>query len=228
MFVKIMSDKQNGFSLVEIIVTIIVVGILTTIGATSFIKTQVSSRDSQRMAKASIIAEALEKYYQTNGSYPDCSDLTKDPSTVSSTTLKGLNPSSLAAPTAANGVNSISCSDANVNSFLYEPTNNLQYNLTYVKELTGELVQIKSRYSLKQLANITLTISGTTSTQTSISWTSIEGAAKYELQRSTSADFSANLIKQTYTNTSTTNSDLSPGTTYYYKVLASALNANGN
>jgi general secretion pathway protein G len=62
--------SQLGFTLVEILVVIVIIGILSAIGLGGFIASQQKSRDSQRKGNLKNITTALEVYYNDWGSYP--------------------------------------------------------------------------------------------------------------------------------------------------------------
>lgn len=66
---KTMSVKK-GFTLIEIMVVMVIIGILATIGIGSFRSSQIKSRDARRKADLRHISEALEAYYNDLGSYP--------------------------------------------------------------------------------------------------------------------------------------------------------------
>lgn len=61
---------RNGFTIIEMIVVIVVIGILATIVMVSFGAVQKSNRDSQRDRDVVEVQRALEKYYASNGVYP--------------------------------------------------------------------------------------------------------------------------------------------------------------
>lgn len=61
---------QTGFTLIEILVVIVIIGILSTIGLGAFRSSQVKSRDARRRADLRHVAEALEAYYNDEGRYP--------------------------------------------------------------------------------------------------------------------------------------------------------------
>jgi len=68
---KNMVQKKHGFTLIELMVVIVILGILTSIGIFAFISSQVKSRDSKRKTDLAQVAKALEMYANdNNGSYP--------------------------------------------------------------------------------------------------------------------------------------------------------------
>lgn len=62
--------RNKGFTLVELLIVIVIIGILATIGIASFSSSQMKSRDTQRKANLKQIANALEIYYNDKGQYP--------------------------------------------------------------------------------------------------------------------------------------------------------------
>ncbi len=67
---SIRSSLQKGFTLIEIMVVIAIVGVLTTIVAGNFTTTQLKARDTQRKNDISQLQRALEAYVNDHGSYP--------------------------------------------------------------------------------------------------------------------------------------------------------------
>lgn len=83
------------------------------------------ARDTERTTKISIIAEALEKYYDKNGEYPSCSAVRDNLATVI-TTLGGidedvLRPPKAELPTGLNCNNGSAAPSADTDIFMYEP-----------------------------------------------------------------------------------------------------------
>lgn len=66
-----MHQAKKGFTLVEILVAVTIVGILAAIGLGSFASSQMKARDSRRKSDLASIAKALEFYYNDRGEYPD-------------------------------------------------------------------------------------------------------------------------------------------------------------
>lgn len=61
---------RSGFTLIEVMVAVSIIGILVSIGGFAFINAQKISRDSARQADIKAIQSALEQYYLVNESYP--------------------------------------------------------------------------------------------------------------------------------------------------------------
>lgn len=62
--------KQRGFTLIEILVSIAIVAILTTIAISTYSNAQKIARDGKRKSDLNAIATALEIYKSRNGRYP--------------------------------------------------------------------------------------------------------------------------------------------------------------
>ncbi|MDD2483191.1 MAG: type II secretion system protein [Candidatus Shapirobacteria bacterium] len=66
-----MKNKKNGFTLIELIVSITIIAVLTVAGVISYSGASKKARDSRRMADLEKIRIALELYRQgTGSSYP--------------------------------------------------------------------------------------------------------------------------------------------------------------
>lgn len=62
--------NKKGFTLIELMIVMILLGVLATIGITSFISSQIKGRDATRKGDLRAIASALEMYYTDKGLYP--------------------------------------------------------------------------------------------------------------------------------------------------------------
>jgi len=62
--------SKKGFTIIELIVAIVVIGILVTIMIVSYSGIQQRSRDSQRGSDITKIKIAIEKYHSDKGQYP--------------------------------------------------------------------------------------------------------------------------------------------------------------
>ncbi len=62
---------HTGFTLIELMVVMVILGILTSIGALAYRTSQEKSRDIRRKSDVRQIASALEAYYNDKGKYPN-------------------------------------------------------------------------------------------------------------------------------------------------------------
>lgn len=71
MFQACKKRKNAGFTLIEIMVVIAILGILASLGVGSYFSSQKKSRDSRRKADLRNVATALETYFNDFNGYPD-------------------------------------------------------------------------------------------------------------------------------------------------------------
>lgn len=70
-----MKKKQKGFSLLELLVVISIMGILIALGTVAFITVQKKGRDSRRRADVKAMQDAFEQYRAENTGYEACSTM---------------------------------------------------------------------------------------------------------------------------------------------------------
>ena len=88
--------KQSGFTIIELLIVIIVIGILATLVITTFSGVQKNNRNRTREANIKVVHSQLENYYGQIGTYPTLANL-NDPSWRSAN-LKGLDEEDLKDP----------------------------------------------------------------------------------------------------------------------------------
>ncbi len=72
--------KKNGFTLIEILIVVAIIGLLSTMGLMAFQKSLQRSRDARRISEIKALQGAAEQYYadQLPNAYPvtnDCANL---------------------------------------------------------------------------------------------------------------------------------------------------------
>lgn len=69
MFMK-KSFNKNGFTIIELLIVIVVIGILATLALNAFGTVQQKARNTQRVTTAAALAKAMKLYIADNNSYP--------------------------------------------------------------------------------------------------------------------------------------------------------------
>ncbi len=76
------NNKIEGFTLIELLVVISIIGILSSIVLTNLRNAQAKARDTRKVADLRSITNALELYYNQNGSYPVTDAVNPTPQTA--------------------------------------------------------------------------------------------------------------------------------------------------
>lgn len=63
--------KQSGFTIIELLIVIAIIGILATLVLTNFQGAQAKGRDTVRQNDVNAMYQKLEEYYNENGGYPN-------------------------------------------------------------------------------------------------------------------------------------------------------------
>jgi len=237
-----MRKATSGFTIVELLVVIAVIGILTAISTISYHKIQTNARDSERSSKINIISEALEKYYDKNGEYPSCAKMTESASAVS-TNLGNINPDVLKSPTAASGTNSISFCDnlaAGIDAIAYvgdgsaaclTGQNCPNWTLQYREEKTGNIIIANSRRNAGisinlEIPSVPIVTPSTVSSITTFSWNTANcsgNPVRYQYRYTISpSGYDSGLISTAANSVAVTTS--TQGQTYTVQVQAECYN----
>lgn len=91
--------KQQGFTIVELLIVIVVIGILAALVITTFNGIQQKGRDTERQTDIKALHGQLEAYFAQTGHYPTYDDLTN--AGWRSTNMKGLDAGALEDPSGA-------------------------------------------------------------------------------------------------------------------------------
>lgn len=237
--------RSKGFTLVELIVIITVIGILAGIFILSLSRYQMAARDAQRSSQVSAISEALEKYYDENGEYPSCRSVIQTPQQVSTDVLKGTDRSIYTAPLGESGVNSLQCNDITGNttdsfgyvgdgsstcSNLSTGSSCLSFSLQYKEESTGNVISVDSRRKTNIatsgiITNLSATASGFD--RVALTWGAVNNAANYIVQYSTNNFSSFSTFAPSPTTNSVTVTGLSYNTAYSFRVIPNGSSGAG-
>ena len=95
-----LKKRQSGFTIVELLIVIVVIGILATLVIVTFTGIQQKARNSQRQTDINALDSHLEAYYAQTGSYPSFAVLTS--SGWAGANMKGLDPEALVDPKGGN------------------------------------------------------------------------------------------------------------------------------
>ena len=63
--------RQSGFTIIELLIVIAIIGILATLVLTNFQGAQAKGRDTVRTSDMNSVYQKLEEFYNENGGYPD-------------------------------------------------------------------------------------------------------------------------------------------------------------
>ena len=91
-----LKNKSKGFTIVELLIVIVVIGILATLVIVTFTGIQQKARNSQRQTDINALDSHIEAYNASNGYYPTLANL--NDSTFRTTNMKGLDPAALQDP----------------------------------------------------------------------------------------------------------------------------------
>ena len=95
-----MKNKSEGFTVIELLIVLVVIGIIAAIVISTFSGIRAKERNSTRQTDIQAIQTNLEAYYSQNGYYPSLANL-NSPNWRAKNMTK-LNPSNLLDPSASN------------------------------------------------------------------------------------------------------------------------------
>ncbi|MBI5357252.1 prepilin-type N-terminal cleavage/methylation domain-containing protein [Candidatus Saccharibacteria bacterium] len=113
-----LKKKQSGFTIVELLIVIVVIGILAAIVITTFTGVQKKGRDADRKSDINSMYSQVEVYFAENGKYPTLTDMNS--STFRTNSLKGLSDDALTDPKGS-GATLVGAPAANSYSYAVTP-----------------------------------------------------------------------------------------------------------
>lgn len=150
-----LKKRNQGFTIVELLIVIVVIGILALLVITTYSGIQQKARNSKRQTDAQSLQTQLEAFYSQNGYYPSLTDMNS--STWLGTNMKSLDQNALIDPSnptqsktllASPAAKSYSyaVTDSSGNSCESTDTNCAKYTLTatYEGTVNGASTYVKS------------------------------------------------------------------------------------
>ena len=115
-----LKKQTKGFTIVELLIVIVVIGILAALVITTFTGVQQSARNTERQTDIKAIHGQVEAYYAQNGRYPTLGNL--NDSSWRASNMKGLDPEALKDPKGTAQTLS-DTAGANTYSYVVTPSN---------------------------------------------------------------------------------------------------------
>lgn len=151
-----LKKQSKGFTIVELLIVIVVIGILAGLVITTYNGIQQKARNTERTTDLKTFQSQLEAYYATNARYPSSTDLGSTSAnnvTFATANLKGMDKETMRDPKGAVGDYSLA-SSATASKYAYAPApsgcdstgNNdcTSYTLTAIPEGGGGNIVVTS------------------------------------------------------------------------------------
>ena len=118
-------NKQQGFTIIELLIVIVVIGILAAIVITTYSGIQAKARNAVRQTDIQSIQTQLEAFYSQNGYYPSNADLNS--ASWRATNMPSLDPTALIDPSSGQTVSNVTVADnstGQAKEYSYYPVDN--------------------------------------------------------------------------------------------------------
>lgn len=115
-----LNKKSRGFTIVELLIVIVVIGILAALVIVTYNGIQQKARDTERKTDIKALQGHLEAYWADNAKYPTLTDI--NDTTFRSNNFKGLDPAAYADPKNASNQTLTGTDSATVGQYIYTVT----------------------------------------------------------------------------------------------------------
>ena len=126
-----LSKKQNGFTVIELFIVIIVIAVLSYLIVTTYASIQARSRNNTRQNDIKLLQSAIEFYYSQNGYYPNLNDVNS--AAWRDKNMKNLNDANLVDPSSSCNPSTSAC----LGGKSYGVKDQYQYYVTESDGVTG-------------------------------------------------------------------------------------------
>ena len=113
-----LSKDRGGFTIVELLIVIVVIGILAALVIVTYNGIQQKARDTERKTDVKALQGQLEAYWANNAKYPTMDQL--NDAAFRNANMKGLDPAALADP--KNAASQAVCASTAANCYGYSVT----------------------------------------------------------------------------------------------------------
>lgn len=117
-----LKKRNQGFTIVELLIVIVVIGILALLVITTYSGIQQKARNSKRTSDIKSLQTQIEAFYSQNGYYPSRTQLNADTAVFFTTNFKSLDKNAMIDPKNATQSNDLAAAPA-ANVYAYNVLN---------------------------------------------------------------------------------------------------------